>query len=145
MALGHAQDEATYLSRLLFYWVNPLIEKGMSGNLRKIDDLFDLPDSLSLSKITERLQNAVDGSKSIFKALHRTYGFEFYSIGIIRFVGDMSGFAGPLLLGGLLREQTTNNSGTDMRPYFYAMGLFGSTLLSKCLTKITLNDHTCNV
>lgn len=137
MALGHAQDESIWLSRLIFYWVNPLIEKGLSGNLRKIDDLFDLPDSLSLTNITERLQNAIDGSRSLFWALHRSFGIEFYLIGIIKFVGDMSGFAGPLLLAGLLREQTIDNSGTDMQPYLYALGLFGTSILSKDLSYVT--------
>lgn len=135
MALGAAQDDAPLLSRLLFYWVNPLIDKGISGHLKKIDDLFDLPESLTISNISERLQNAIDDSSSLFKALHRSFGFEFYAIGILRFIADMSGFAGPLLLGALISERTTDKTGTDLKPYFYAMGLFASTLLSKLSLK----------
>lgn len=133
MALGHAQDEASWLSQMLFYWVNPLIDKGVAGHLRKIDDLFDLPQSLSVLVITESLQNAIDATKSLFRSLHRAFGYEFYLIGFMRFTSDMSNFAGPIILGYLLREQTTDNSGTDLQPYLYAMALFGSTLLSKIM------------
>lgn len=135
MALGHAQDEAPCLSRLLFYWVNPLIDKGLMGMLKKVDDLFDLPESLSITNITDRFHNTLEGTRSLFRALHRNFGFEFYAIGILRFIADMSGFAGPILLAGLLNEKTTENTGTDMKPYFYALGLFGTTLLSSfCAT-----------
>lgn len=47
-ALGHAQDEAVLLSRLTFYWVNALIKKGVAGYLRRIDDLFMLPENLHI-------------------------------------------------------------------------------------------------
>lgn len=125
--LGPAQDGTRLLSRLLFYWVNPLIEKGVCGELKKIDDLFDLPDCLSIIKISEKLQKSIDGSRSLFWALHRSFGREFYFVGILRLIGDVSGFAGPLLLGGMLR---TENTGSEGKPYLYALGLFGATLLS---------------
>lgn len=134
--LGHAQDDASWLSQLVFSWVNPLIDKGVAGHLRKIDDLFDLPESLTVTTITERLQIAIDNTKSMFRALHRSFGYEFYLIGIIRFSSDMSSFAGPLLLGALLKSQTTDKTGSDMQPYLYALALFGSTLYSKCWDSI---------
>lgn len=135
LALGQAQDEASLLSRLLFNWVSPLIKKGMAGYLGTIDDLFMLPECLNISNLSDRLRNAIDSSHSLLRALHRAHGFEFYSIGLLRFVADMAGFAGPLLLGGLLTldtASTTDGSSDeefDGRPYLYALGLFGSTLL----------------
>lgn len=130
LLLGHAQDEATCLSKFFFYWVEPLITKGVAGNLKRIEDLFDLPDCLNISRISEKLQMQISRTKSTFWALHKTFGREFYLIGLLRFVADTSGFAGPLLLGGLLKEPATNLTGTDSRPYLLALGLFGSTLLS---------------
>lgn len=130
--MGQAQDEAPILSKLLFYWVNPLIEKGLSGNLRRIDDLFDLPECLSLNNIIEKLQNALAQSISLMKALHRVFGIEFYMIGLLRFSADMLSFGGPLLLAALLSSQSgdkNNNNGTDMKGYAYAFGLFATTLL----------------
>lgn len=129
--LGHAQDEASYTSRFIFNWVNPLIAKGVAGGLKKIEDLFDLPDSLNISRISERLQICISQSKTLFWALHKGFGLEFYLIGILRFIADIAGFAGPLLLGGLLQNRKENdNTGADWSPYLYALGLCGTTWLS---------------
>uniref|UniRef100_A0A1I8QDH6 ABC-type xenobiotic transporter n=1 Tax=Stomoxys calcitrans TaxID=35570 RepID=A0A1I8QDH6_STOCA len=132
--LGHAQDEANYASHLFFYWVGPLISKGLAGNLKRIDDLFDLPEALNISRISEKLQVSIARSKNLFWALQRAFGKEFYSIGILRFIADISSFAGPLLLGGLLSQatvsSTTNNDDeTNWKPYLYALGLFGTQLI----------------
>lgn len=129
--MGSANDDASYLSQLIFYWVNPLIDKGLTGGLKTIDDLFDLPRSLTITKITERLQNAIDDTQNLFRALHRSFGKEFYLIGILRLIADMSGFAGPLLLGQLLRERSADDVDNDNKPYFYALGLFGASLIGK--------------
>ncbi|KAM7354188.1 ATP-binding cassette sub-family C member 10 [Cochliomyia hominivorax] len=131
--LGHAQDEANFLSRFFFYWVGPLISKGVAGNLRTIDDLFDLPDALNIPRLSEKLQICISRSKNLFWALHKAYGKEFYLIGLLRFIADISSFAGPLLLGGLLRQwaagKDTNEDDFNWQPYLYALGLFGTQLI----------------
>lgn len=127
--MGQAQDEAPCLSKLLFHWVNPLIEKGISGNLKTIDDLFDLPESLSINNTAERLQNAITLTVSLFRALNRAFGFEFYAIGLLRFLADMLSFTGPLLLNSLLSRKTSDQSETDLMAYAYAFGLFATTLI----------------
>ncbi|KAH8258579.1 hypothetical protein KR038_011973, partial [Drosophila bunnanda] len=124
--LGHAQDEANVGSRFLFHWVHPLIAKGVAGKLRKIEDLFDLPEALNITRLSERLHLALSQSQSLWRALHRCFGVEFYLIGVLRLIADLSGFAGPLLLGRLLRQDHTDSN----EVYYYALGLFGSTLLS---------------
>ncbi|KAH8412794.1 hypothetical protein KR009_005755, partial [Drosophila setifemur] len=124
--LGHAQDEANLASRFLFHWVHPLISKGVAGKLRKIEDLFDLPEALNITRLSERLHLALSQSQSLWRALHKCFGVEFYLIGILRLIADLSGFAGPLLLGGLLRQDHKDEN----QVYYYALGLFGSTLLS---------------
>lgn len=129
--MGHAQDDEPFLSRLIFYWVNPLIEKGLIGHLRRVDDLFDLPESLSIHNTVERLQNALNRTRILLSALHRVLGFEFYAIGILRFISDMSGFAGPLLLSAFLNNESKDVNGTDLKAYGYAAGLFGVNLLGK--------------
>lgn len=134
--LGHAQDEANYASRLFFHWVGPLIAKGLAGNLRRIEDLFDLPEALNISRISEKLQISISRSKNLVWAMHKAFGKEFYSIGILRFIADISSFAGPLLLGGLLSQATTantleNEEETNWKPYFYALGLFGTQMICK--------------
>ena len=130
--LGPAQDEANILSRFVFYWVGGLIAKGEAGKLKKNDDLFDLPESLCIPKITEQLYLAIQTRISLFKALHKCFGFEFYLIGILRLLADLSGFAGPLLLGQLLKRTTDEDATTDfdLKSYLYALGLFASSLVT---------------
>lgn len=106
----------------------------MAGYLLNIDDLFMLPECLRIAHLADRLRHAIDGSRSLLRALHRAHGLEFYSIGLLRLIADLSGFAGPLLLGGLLTIDTaavgtTEEDEFDGQPYVYALGLFGSTLL----------------
>lgn len=111
--------------------MNPLIDKGLGGNLKSIDDLFDLPESLSLHNTAERLHNAVTQTVSLFKALHRVFGYEFYLIGLLRFICDMFGFSQPLLLAALLNNTGENKTGSDWRAYAFAASLFATTLLGK--------------
>lgn len=130
--LGHAQDEASYTSRFIFSWVDPLITKGVAGSLKKIEDLFDLPDALNITQLSERLQICISQTKTLFWALHKGFGREFYLIGILRFTADIAGFAGPLLLGGLLKRQNENDSSeTSWSPYLYALGLCATSWLCK--------------
>lgn len=108
----------------------------MSGKLKKVDDLFDLPESLNVASVAERFHQSVRHTKSLFRALHKSFGREFYSIGLYRLTADMSGFAGPILLGGLLSTAGNNAEGNgdesmSYQPYLYALGLFGSTLLCR--------------
>lgn len=62
--LGTAMEGATAISKLLFHWVNPLMEKGVHGLLNHSDDLFDLPESVStgtiIQKIDKHLQTMVN-------------------------------------------------------------------------------------
>uniref|UniRef100_A0A336LPK6 ABC-type xenobiotic transporter n=1 Tax=Culicoides sonorensis TaxID=179676 RepID=A0A336LPK6_CULSO len=124
--LGAAQDDANLFSRLTFSWVKPLISKAGCGLLTCVDDLFDLPDCLTVSKIRSGLQSHLDCARSLFTALHKSFGLEFYLIGILRLASDMLGFAGPLLLGGLLSQSESDNKNA----YYYALGLLCSTTLS---------------
>lgn len=147
--LGPIQDEANFLSRLVFYWVKPLIAKGVAGNLRKNDDLFDLPECLNMNRVADKLQKQLDAAKTLFAALHKIFGWEFYLIGLLRLLADLSGFAGPILLGGLLRSENFSNAtvpgedcdtcyAMDFRPYYYALGLLFSTLIS-CFAGVHFN------
>lgn len=132
--LGNAQDGASCLSKLTFYWVNALISKGILGQLKRIDDLFDLPSCISVYHIVEKMQKCFIDRKTLFVALHKNFGCEFYLIGIYRLVADVTGFAGPLLLGALLDSSTTETTTNDNnRAYLYALGLFLSSILSKTI------------
>lgn len=56
------------------------------------------------------------------RALHSCFAWEFYSIGILKFVGDSVGFASPLLLNQLVAFIESKSEKKE-DGYFYAMGL----------------------
>lgn len=141
--LGDADDDASFLSKFIFYWVNPLIKKGIAGKLKEVDDLFDLPESLNIASLTETFHQSVDNKRTLFRALHKSFGREFYSIGLLRLMSDMSGFCGPILLGLLLRG--TDSTENSYRPYLCALGLFGSTLLGTYITSMFSNTNDSEV
>lgn len=129
--LGPANDGYHFLSRLIFYWVNPLIQKGYLGKLRKNEDLFDLPECLNIKKNAESLQNNINAGKTLFKALHRSFGVEFYLIGLLRLFSDLSSFAGPLLLGAILRTGIDDdNVDNNKAAYYYAGKRFIKKLIN---------------
>lgn len=114
--------------------MNGLINKGVEGHLHHTDDLFKLPDCINVVHLAQQMRAAIHATPTLLRSLHQAHGFEFYSIGVLRLISDLSGFAGPLLLGGLLSHTTDKGVGkddVDLAPYWYAVGLFGMTALGK--------------
>jgi len=50
-------EDATIISKLLFHWVTPLMEKSVKGLLNHSDDLFDLPKIIPMQSVL-KLTNA---------------------------------------------------------------------------------------
>lgn len=60
--------------------------------------------------------------------LRRCFGWQYYPLGLLKLAADLAGFAGPMLLHGLVHLIETN--GTDVwRGYMYAGLLCVSTLI----------------
>ncbi|XP_029175572.1 multidrug resistance-associated protein 7 [Nylanderia fulva] len=126
--LGIAMENVTIISKLLFHWVTPLMEKGVKELLNHSDDLFDLPDQISTNTISHdidkclnnmpkttnnRIENnseiplqtnvkVITKKVTLFYLLHKCFGWEFYAVGILRFIADCSSFVGPILLNRLI-------------------------------------------
>lgn len=132
--LGPAQSRAPWLSKLYFSWVNPLITSAIEKQLKSINDLFALPESMSFLRITEKFQQNIHRSRTLFHALHSSFGKEFYLIGFLRLVADTSGFAGPLLLGGLLHSEFDEDARFTSEALMYATGLFLAAMLASYCT-----------
>jgi ATP-binding cassette subfamily C (CFTR/MRP) protein 10 len=66
---------------------------------------------------------------TLLLAMNRAFGLEYYSIGILKLVADLSAFAGPILLN-LLVSYIENKKEPTEHGYIYASGLFLSTLIS---------------
>ncbi|XP_064623538.1 ATP-binding cassette sub-family C member 10-like [Lineus longissimus] len=69
------------------------------------------------------------GKTTLLRAMNRAFGLEYYSIGILKLIADLSAFAGPILLN-LLVSYIENKNEPSQHGYFYACGLFLSTLIT---------------
>ncbi|XP_049867954.1 uncharacterized protein LOC126368123 [Pectinophora gossypiella] len=66
---------------------------------------------------------------TLLRALHACFAFQFYSIGILKLVSDMAGFAGPILLNRLI-VFVQDESIDQHLGYSYAAALMAATLIS---------------
>lgn len=64
--LGVAMEDVPYLSRLLFYWVHPLMQKGVAKTLTHSDALYDLPLDMTCNVLSLRLEKALIGNVDEF-------------------------------------------------------------------------------
>ncbi|CAD5224372.1 unnamed protein product [Bursaphelenchus okinawaensis] len=138
----NADEGANFFSKLFFCWVNPLIVKGYKGQLKNVTNLFRVPPSLRVARIEELFfQNApdefVDDQKfSLFVGLLRTFGFKYFSLGLLRLMADLLTFAGPVLLHLLI--VCLENGDPDNTGILYA------TLMMLCSFGSAICDFTFN-
>ena len=132
--LNTVDENSNFLSRMTFCWVYKLMEKGLKGKIEVPEDVFCLPPSLLTKPIAKAFQSILDSLQKtttqskisnsmrnsqkpatvmqkwfLLKALHKAFGVRYYSIGILKFLGDCLGFAGPLLLHALVSFMENKN------------------------------------
>lgn len=175
--LGVAEEKSNLFSKLTFWWVRPMMQKGFKGRLQSAADLFMLPQSLSTKRVrylfTDNFEctdnqpnqsnqvlddsisddhgytsiiffpgtqksvsdpnfrlrygsrsvrktistNSADFSenedpsitvpkvavqRTLLRALHNSFGLQYYCVGLLKLTGDALSFAGPLLLHALV-------------------------------------------
>jgi ATP-binding cassette, subfamily C (CFTR/MRP), member 10 len=127
--LGIAKEGSSFLSRLFFHWVTPLMDKGVAAKLTSTDELFDLPPNLSTRQVSKKFVQVLasypagEKKNTLLRALHRCYGVQFYSIGVLKLLADLAGFASPMLLNGLVKFIEDKNESIELG-LMYAGGLF---------------------
>ncbi|XP_078051150.1 ATP-binding cassette sub-family C member 10 isoform X1 [Augochlora pura] len=151
--LGTAMENVTITSKILFHWVNPLMKKGVHGLLNHSDDLFDLPEYISTNVISQKLDYHLQNTPSnvnnrmenhelmmetdvqtvtkkvtLLHLLHKCFGWEFYSVGILKFINDCSLFVGPILLNKLIGFVEDKNESVSYG-YLYATLIVISALI----------------
>jgi len=132
--LGVAQEGSSFLSRMFFHWVTPLMNKGVEARLTGTEELFDLPAELSTRTVSRQFEQALnfyppaERKNSLLRSLHKCFGLQFYSIGILKLLADVAGFASPMLLSGLVTfiEDKEENIQLGL---MYAGGLFLATAI----------------
>ncbi|XP_061173578.1 ATP-binding cassette sub-family C member 10-like [Saccostrea echinata] len=168
------EDNKSWLSRLTFHWVNPLMVKGAQHDISTANDLFALPRRLNTNSIENKFgltlelisnsavsekcksnsqRKSMDEScripdvkiktknyrRTLLKALNSAFGWEYYSLGILKLFADLAGFAGPLLLNFLV-SYVENKNEPEVHGVYYAIGLLVSTLIgSLCSTQFDYN------
>ncbi|XP_053404593.1 ATP-binding cassette sub-family C member 4-like isoform X3 [Mercenaria mercenaria] len=135
---------ANVISKLFFWWMNPLFKKGYARQL-EVEDMYnvtveDQSDRLgeTLEKEWRKEMNKSKGGKrkpSLFKALFRMFGLEYILLGFVLFLEEATKVIQPLLLGGLIRYFTPGSSVTKMDSYLYAMGV------SLCAIMLAISHH----
>jgi len=66
--------------------------------------------------------------------LHRCFGWEFYAVGILKFIADCSGFMGPILLNKLIGFIEDKKEPVSYG-YLYASLIILSAVIGKNLTQ----------
>ncbi|CAD5111037.1 DgyrCDS388 [Dimorphilus gyrociliatus] len=135
--LGRAEENCSVISRLTFHWVQSLMARGASKKIDNSENLFDLPEKMTASYVEEYFKENSRGrnndKRSLLSNLNRTFGKEFYPLGLLKFFADALGFLGPLLLNWLVIFMEKPNE-PRWHGYIYAAGLFITAFLTALLT-----------
>lgn len=77
----------------------------------------------------------LDGEVGLLRVLHKAFGLRYYILGVLKVTVNMSSFAGPLLLNGLVSYMEEDGAPFS-RGVSFAFGLFASTLICSVLRNI---------
>lgn len=156
--LGVAKEESRigFLNKVFFRWVYPLIKKAYRGNLKNPDDVFDLPESLTPHYVAQGVKKEWDSLEKLDPVtspvevpkvklktlLYKCFGKEFFLIGILKFLNDCAGFAGPILLNCVVSFMENKDEKIG-KGYLYAGLLALSTFLAalcSCHFNLLMNE-----
>ncbi|XP_067942774.1 ATP-binding cassette sub-family C member 10-like [Watersipora subatra] len=137
-------EEGNIFSQLIFWWVQPLMKRGKIGLIETAEDVFKLPDSLNTVSLADKFYSNLTAAqddrertgkpkRTLMAALHRSFGGQYYALGVLKLLADALGFAGPLLLNALITYMEDPDE-LAWHGYIYAGGLFLSTFLASLLT-----------
>uniref|UniRef100_A0A8C9WQX2 ATP-binding cassette, sub-family C (CFTR/MRP), member 10 n=1 Tax=Scleropages formosus TaxID=113540 RepID=A0A8C9WQX2_SCLFO len=158
-------DGATWLSRIFYLWLNPLMKRGQNMELERPSDVCLLPCHLQTRVVRQNFDRCCGKSRheevafedeaghrrredlckdGVFRerseirllpVLHKAFGLKYYLLGVVKLLGNMLGFAGPLLLSSLVAFMEDSQAPIS-QGLWCSLGLFTSTLLSAVLRNI---------
>ncbi|KAG8512068.1 Multidrug resistance-associated protein 7 [Galemys pyrenaicus] len=127
-----AEDGESWLSRFSYAWLTPLLSRGARGELRQPQDTCRLPHRLHPDYLARVFQAHWEEGARLWKALYGAFGRHYLALGVLKLVGTMLGFSGPLLLSllvGFLEEgQEPLSNGL-----LYTLGLASGAVLGAVL------------
>ncbi|XP_051008844.1 ATP-binding cassette sub-family C member 10 [Acomys russatus] len=127
-----AEDGESWLSRFSYAWLAPLLARGVRGELRQPQDTCRLPCRLHPAYLARAFQAHWKEGAQLWRALYGAFGCCYLALGLLKMVGTMLGFSGPLLLSllvGFLEEKQEPLS----HGLLYVLGLAGGAVISAVL------------
>ncbi|NXI95943.1 MRP7 protein, partial [Psophia crepitans] len=128
---GVAEDGESWLSRFFYVWMNPLMKRGYQWKLNQPQDVYVLPRKLQAARVCDHSHRAQEAVR-LFSVLHAAFGLRFYSLGLLKFAGNLLGFSGPLLLNLLVNFMESRQEPLS-HGVLYALGLFAGSFLGALL------------
>ncbi|XP_052827296.1 ATP-binding cassette sub-family C member 4 isoform X1 [Octopus bimaculoides] len=133
--------KANFISKLFYWWLNPLLSLGYKKTLNQ-EDLFNVLNDDSSDILRERLTSEWEkemlklkhsGKPSLSWAIFRTVYKKYFLWLCVVSLDEFSKVIQPLLLGKLVSYFTPNSQMTTQQAYLYGMGVVICVLLG-CLT-----------
>lgn len=145
--LGPSESSTNVISRLVYWWSDGLLKKGMKKQLKTPEDLFYLPESLNTIRMKEILTKELREEKekllkgmttdekfkhevkkkslkvSLFKVLNRCFGKGFYSLAILKLLTNGFQLVQPTLVN-LLVTYVSDKTVCDLFYVFYRRDAF---------------------
>lgn len=127
-----AEDGESWLSRFSYAWLAPLLARGVRGELRHPQDICRLPRRLHPAYLARAFQAQWKEGAQLWRALYGAFGCCYLALGLLKLVGTMLAFSGPLLLSllvGFLEEGQEPLS----HGLLYVLGLASGAVMSAVL------------
>jgi len=110
-----SEERAGFLSRLTFWWLNPLFVTGFKKQLEFEDfepyTRFDYKTAGKLPRFKAILDAQPKKQKRLFKAIFAVFGWRFLFGGFLKTCYDVLQFIGPVILGDMLSYLEITNTG----------------------------------
>uniref|UniRef100_A0A8C8IQ86 ATP-binding cassette sub-family B member 6 n=1 Tax=Oncorhynchus tshawytscha TaxID=74940 RepID=A0A8C8IQ86_ONCTS len=128
-----AEDGSSFISRLMYLWLNPLLRRGRRGELERPCNVYLLPRRLRTTAVHRHFLHLEE--VGLLKVLHKAFGLRYYLLGVLKLAGNMLSFAGPLLLSSLVHYMEEEGAPISQGAWC-ATGLFFSTFFSALIRNI---------
>jgi ABC-type multidrug transport system fused ATPase/permease subunit len=106
------EENSSLLSKLFFFWLNPLLDKGNHNALEE-SDLWDLKDSIKAHHFVAEFERTWGSSdKNLFNVMLKLLFRNVVLIGTLRFLSELAAIGSPLLIQRLVQFMISGQTPT---------------------------------
>ncbi|CBN74323.1 similar to canalicular multispecific organic anion transporter [Ectocarpus siliculosus] len=100
---SYTRDSHSWASKLVFSWVDPVLEKSRGGRELQLGDTLLLPDGLTADVLSERFRHSWEGlvsggRPSLASAFRALFFREYFVAGAFRLLTELAKIAAPMVL-----------------------------------------------